>query len=570
MVGKPNKPILPAPLHPIPITSEPFRKIVIDCVGPLPRTKKGNQYLLTVMDTATRYPEVYPLKTISSKNIIRCLTNLFTHFGFSEDIQSDCGSNFTSNLFKEVLTFFNISHDFSSAYHPQSQGSLERFHQTFKTMLRKYCLETQTDWDENIGMLLFAVRECPQESLGYSPFQLLYGRQIRGPLKQLKDKLLTPDSSPKQTVSQYLNHLKVTLARVRKLALENFARSQKKMKTLYDLKSQVRKFNPGDKVLLFLPVHGQPLRSKYSGPYVVSHSLNKCNYVVHTPDRRKDTQLVHLNLMKPYIDREEQEHKPPLKPVGTFNSDVSPGSHDNFEVEIPSPLSSNQDILENISDYVSHLPLSKRNDLVSIFKQFPRVTEDVPGYCDHTLHNIELINPEVRPIKQQPYRLNPERYAAMKEEVDYLIRHGLAEPSNSPWASPCLLVPKPNGAFRLCTDYRKVNKVTVPDSYPLPLIDVLIDNVGKSEFLTKIDLQKGYYQIGLTEKAKAISAFITPFGLFQYNVMPFGLCNAPATFQRSLNYTIQGLEGVSSYLDDLLVMSTTWDVHRDFLTFFQD
>ena len=121
------------------------------------------------------------------------------------------------------------------------------------------------------------------------------------------------------------------------------------------------------------------------------------------------------------------------------------------------------------------------------------------------------------------------------------------------------MVPKPNGAFRLCTDYRKVNKVTVPDSYPLPLIDVLIDNVGKSEFLTKIDLQKGYYQIGLTEKAKAISAFITPFGLFQYNVMPFGLCNAPATFQRSINYTIQGLEGVSSYLDDLLVMSTTWD-----------
>lgn len=110
MVGKPNKPILPAPLHPIPITSEPFRKIVIDCVGPLPRTKKGNQYLLTVMDTATRYPEVYPLKTISSKNIIRCLTNLFTHFVFPEDIQSDRGSNFTSNLFKEVLTFFSTFH----------------------------------------------------------------------------------------------------------------------------------------------------------------------------------------------------------------------------------------------------------------------------------------------------------------------------------------------------------------------------------------------------------------------------------------------------------------------------
>lgn len=157
------------------------------------------------------------------------------------------------------------------------------------------------------------------------------------------------------------------------------------------------------------------------------------------------------------------------------------------------------------------------------------VTADVSGYCGHILHDIQLISGDVKPVRQRAYRLNPEKTVIMKSEVEYLMQRGLAEPSNSPWASPSLLVPKPDGSSRFCTDYRKVNQVTVPDSYPLPLIEDLIDVVGKSRFLSKINLQKGYYQIGLTDNAKLISAFITPFGLYQNTVMPFGMCNAPAS-----------------------------------------
>lgn len=106
-----------------------------------------------------------------------------------------------------------------------------------------------------------------------------------------------------------------------------------------------------------------------------------------------------------------------------------------------------------------------------------------------------------------------------------------------------------------------VNKVTVQDSYPLPNIDELIDSVDQTRYLTEIDLQKGYYQIGLTDRAKTVSTFLTPCGLFQYNVTPFGMCNASATFQRAINYTIQGLQGVNSYLDDILIMSNDWYQH---------
>ncbi|XP_047479369.1 uncharacterized protein LOC125032316 [Penaeus chinensis] len=551
------------------LDSDPFERIVIDCVGPLPKTKKGNQYLFTIMDTATRYPEVYPLKNISANSIVKCLLHFFTSFGIPKEIQCDKGSNFTSDLFQKVLELLGISQQMSTAYHPQSQGCLERFHQTLKSMLKKYCLETGNSWDENIHFLLFALRECPQESLGYSPFELLYGRQIRGPLKVLKDQWFSDSSdSPNQTVASYIDNLRAKLSEARKLALSNLHNVQIKMKSSHDLKSQTRVFSPGDKVLLFLPIPGNPLKSKFIGPYVVSHKVSDYNYVVQTPGRRKDTQLVHINLIKSYIDRQPKEDFAKGKSIACMipqESPITSMSNEYIEetdyIEIPGPHNPhNSEIIANLHKYLNYLPASKLNDVYVILKDFPQVTADNPGFCGHTLHDVEL-TPEVRPIRQSSYRLSPEKKAVMKKEVDYLLDHGLAEPSNSPWASPSLLVPKPDGTSRLCTDYRKLNKVTIPDSYPLPLIEELVDSIGQAKFITKIDMQKGYYQIGLTDNAKIISAFITPFGLYNYTVMPFGMCNAPATFQRAINYTIQGLEGVKSYLDDLLVISNSWDVH---------
>ena len=134
----------------------------------------------------------------------------------------------------------------------------------------------------------------------------------------------------------------------------------------------------------------------------------------------------------------------------------------------------------------------------------------------------------------------------MKKEVEFLLNNNLAETNISPWAS-CLLIPKPDGSSRFCTDSRKLIIVTVPDSYPLPLMDNLLDSIGQSPYVTTIDLLKGYYQIPISEQAESISAFITPFGLFQYTVMPFGLSNAPATFQRAINYIIQTLEGTLTW-----------------------
>ena len=120
---------------------------------------------------------------------------------------------------------------------------------------------------------------------------------------------------------------------------------------------------------------------------------------------------------------------------------------------------------------------------------------------------------------------------------------------------------KVNVSFRFVTDFRKVNQCTKTDSYPIPRIDDCIDKIGNAKFVSKFDLLKGYWQVPLTDRAKEISAFCTPDALYQYCVMPFGMKNAPATFQRMVNHIVTDIEGCEAYVDDLIVYSQTWEQH---------
>ncbi len=175
------------------------------------------------------------------------------------------------------------------------------------------------------------------------------------------------------------------------------------------------------------------------------------------------------------------------------------------------------------------------------------------------MHDIDV--GDHRPVKQNAYRVNPVKREIMKKETQYLIENGLAVPSCSPWCSPCVLVPKADGTSRFCTDYRKVNKLTKADSYPLPRMDDCIDRIGSAKFVTKLDLLKGYWQVPLTERASEISAFATPDAFLQYKILAFGLKNAPATFQHLMNRILANVQNCEAYLDDVVCYSTTWNDH---------
>lgn len=214
----------------------------------------------------------------------------------------------------------------------------------------------------------------------------------------------------------------------------------------------------------------------------------------------------------------------------------------------------NSAVLGNLDAKFAHLPSKEGQSLKTILSEYRDLFSDAPRCTNATVHDVELKEDNL--IRQHPYRLSLRKLAVLKEEIDYMLDHGIIEPSQSKWASSCMLVDKPDGTVRFCTDYRKVNALTKADSYPIP-----IDKIGRAKYITKCDLLKGYWAVPLTERAKQISAFVTPEGTYQYRVMPFGMRNSQATFVRLMNACLAGIANVDTYIDDIVIYNDTWAEH---------
>lgn len=351
---------------------------------------------------------------------------------------------------------------------------------------------------------MFAVRETLQESLGFSPIELVFGHQVRGPLKLLREQLLSVQTTP-VPVAEYVDSFRRRLHLACDFAKANLELSQSKMKTQFDRKSVARSFQPDDSVLIFLPVQGSALQAKYSGPYLIEKKLSDTDYVLHTPDRRRKSRVCHINMLKSYVARDVPVSNPLPNPVPVASVvplSLNSPEEDGLTVgdaQTPCVRLQNSAVLDDLSAHLAHLPELQRRDIVSLIEKYPTLFSDVPSQTNVLCHDIDVGNSP--PIKQHSYRVNPHKCEVMRAEVDYLVKNGFARPSQSPWSSPCLLVPKPDSTYRFCTDYRKVNNVTKPDSFPLPLMEDCVDRVGAACYVTKLDLLKGYWQVPLTPQA---------------------------------------------------------------------
>ncbi|CAB0031385.1 unnamed protein product [Trichogramma brassicae] len=172
------------------------------------------------------------------------------------------------------------------------------------------------------------------------------------------------------------------------------------------------------------------------------------------------------------------------------------------------------------------------------------------------------------PIRQHPRRITKKLLKAAHDEVDRLIREDIVMESNSPWCSCPVIVPKKDGKIRFCIDFRKINQITKKDAYPMHHMDSILDNLRNAEYLSKIDLSQAYHQIPLDPNSREITAFALPGkGLFHYKRLPYGLCNAPASFQRAMD-NIFGPEWqphVFIYIDDIIIATPTFNEHKYWL-----
>ncbi|CAG2201844.1 Retrovirus-related Pol polyprotein from transposon 17.6,Retrovirus-related Pol polyprotein from transposon opus,Retrovirus-related Pol polyprotein from transposon 297,Retrovirus-related Pol polyprotein from transposon gypsy [Mytilus edulis] len=160
------------PLQSMPLIDEPFKRVAVDLIGPLfPRTDRGNRYILTLVDYATRYPEAIALKDIETESVAESLVDIFSRVGVPQEMLTDMGSQFTSKLMAEVSRLISLRQLTTTVYHPMCNGLVERFNGSLKLMLNRMCHERPKDWDRYVNALLFAYREVPQESLKFSPFE---------------------------------------------------------------------------------------------------------------------------------------------------------------------------------------------------------------------------------------------------------------------------------------------------------------------------------------------------------------------------------------------------------------
>ncbi len=170
------------PLRPLPLLEVPFQRIGMDLIEPLERSAHGHRFALVLVDYATRYPEAVPLHTISTKSVADTLFRIISRVGIPKEILTYQGMVFMSRAISELYELLGIKSIHTSVYHPQTDGLLQQFNRTLKSTVCKFVREDAKNWDKWLEPLLFAVREVPQASTGFSPFELLYGRQPRGVL----------------------------------------------------------------------------------------------------------------------------------------------------------------------------------------------------------------------------------------------------------------------------------------------------------------------------------------------------------------------------------------------------
>ena len=178
------------------------------------------------------------------------------------------------------------------------------------------------------------------------------------------------------------------------------------------------------------------------------------------------------------------------------------------------------------------------------------------GTTDLVQHSINTGN--APPIKQPPRRIPLAKMAEANREIDDMLEKGVIKTSDSPWSSPIVLVKKKDGTIRFCIDFRKLNDVTIKDSYPIPRIDTTLDALSGSKWFSTIDLKSGYWQVKMKPGDKPKTAFSIPGGgHWQFTKMPFGLCNAGATFERLMERVLSTLSWKVClvYLDDIIILS---------------
>ncbi|KAK7094305.1 hypothetical protein V1264_007945 [Littorina saxatilis] len=382
------------PLQKMPLIDRPFKRVAIDLIGEIkPPSEEGHRWVLTLVDYATRYPESVPLNKVDTETVAEALVDIFSRIGVPEEILTDLGTQFVSECMEEVNRLLSIRHLTTTAYHPMCNGLVEKFNATLKSTLKKLCSEQPRQWHRYINALLFAYREVPQESTGFSPFELMYGRTVRGPMQILKELWTKDVDTPEVKNSyQYVFELREKLEETLEIARENLRKSQDSGKHYYDRKAVNRKFTQGNKVLILLPTDHNKLLMQWKGPYEVEAVVGINDYNVNVGKKSK---IYHANLLKLYVER-------PPEAVQVAAIVEEPAELDEFDGEELLELGDLHK-KKGVDDVKlgPDLTEDQQKELHDCMGDFTHRFCDVPGSTSLVEHEVHLTSDV--PVRSKPY-----------------------------------------------------------------------------------------------------------------------------------------------------------------------
>lgn len=270
---------------------------------------------------------------------------------------------------------------------------------------------------------------------------------------------------------------------------------------------------------------------------MVRECLGAVNYLIAFPDPALKPKVYHVNSLKPFYSQESK-----VLQFTAQETDDTEWPEDYYEGK------SNGGI-EEVSFSIT-LGHKQRQQIQGLCTSFVPMFSATPTWTEWEYHSIDP--GDARPLRDQPYRISPQAKTAIEREMKDMLQMGVICPSESEWASPVVLLPKPDGEISFCIDYHKLNAVTHPENYPVPRTDELLEKLGHAQLISTLDLTTGYWQALPDDPTKERSGLITHVGLYEFNVLPFRLRNAPTTFQRLVdNLLSESEEFAVAYLDNV-------------------
>jgi len=390
------------PISPVPRNNTVFDCFVMDCMGPFfPNQNVKYNYCLVLCDSCSRYPFAFSLKSLTAKSVCNALLQLFQTTGIPSVIQSDCGTNFTSNLTKTFLSWLGCSPRFNVPGRPQQSGLCERLTGTLKSMIGKVAGDHLKSWFNYLGYVLWVLRESPNDSIGIPPWMMVYGRLPRGPLAVLKESWTGYRDVPLslgKTTEEYLQALRENLETAESYASTHVKDAQQRYINRYNLRSRPKSFVVGDQVLILTPnTTSSKVFKQWLGPGTITEVKSPHSYMV---DIDGVTRHIHVDKLRKYhVQIDEISCDAYVCDVPIAENSLSHCAiiyeHDNDfgEVEVLNNSERCTELLPSQKierQKLAQLSEKQRCELLTLLDKYPECFSDTPGLCDLVQHEIHV------------------------------------------------------------------------------------------------------------------------------------------------------------------------------------